>query len=64
MPGKILNNFRTLEVGSEHGNYLESIEIHSKYCRAISSKFPRSFRGAGDSVVLGEFSEVNNKPEK
>ena len=31
------------------------LKIQSEYRQVISSKFPKSFRGAGALVVLGEF---------
>ena len=40
------------------------LKKNSKHHRVISSKFPKSFRGAGDLMVLGEFLKVSEIPEK
>ena len=34
------------------------LKIQSKHRQVISSKFPKSFRGADELVVLGEFLKV------
>ena len=39
------------------------LKILSEYRQVISSKLPKSFRGAVDLVVLGEIFKVKKNPE-
>ena len=40
------------------------LEIWIKHRQVVSSKFPKSFRGARDFVVLGELLKVGILPRK
>ena len=40
------------------------LKIESENRQMISSKFPKSFRGAGDLVVLGDFLKYEKKTQK